>query len=300
MKTLERIDQAVWELRERVGGDPGNLTLRKDLLRFFHESVLFVERRAGIPERNRSFLLLQQREAPAALLLHGAGGTPDEMRPLGDYLYSLGVSVYGMRLPLDPRSRDRGFAEYARRVIGRGGERGGAGDSPARGAGGWSECLAVSEIALETILAYSPDTTVAGFSFGGTIALNLMRSRPVRRAILLSPGLFPVGGTRYALFRAARRLLPELTRRVMPVKSMMLDLIAMTRGEVGDEIREPILMIQAADDPVLSARGYQFLQKRSRNPASRFVLLPSGGHVIVAGDQAPEVFRICGEFVRGS
>jgi esterase/lipase len=125
-----------------------------------------------------------------------------------------------------------------------------------------------------------------------------MRSRSVKGTILLSPGLFPSGGASYGVFRAARRILPRLTQRIMPVRSTMLDLIVMTRTALGEEIREPILMIQAADDPVLSTRGYQFLQKRSRNPASRFVLLPSGGHVIVTGEQSREVFRICGEFIR--
>lgn len=300
MKTLERIDQAVWELRERVRQSPGNLTLRKDLLRFFHESALFIERRGGVPERDRSFLLLQQREALGVLLLHGAGGTPDEMRPLGDYLHSLGFTVFGLRLPIDPRSSDTGFVDYARRMISRRGkESGERGAAAGCGAGGWSGCLAQAEIALDTMLAYSSDTYTAGFSFGGTIVLNLMRSRAVKGTILLSPGLFPSGGTRYAIFKAARRVLPQLTRRIMPVRSTILDLITMTRMALGDEIREPILMIQAADDPVLSARGYQFLQKRSRNPASRFVLLPSGGHVIVTGDQSREVFRICGDFIKG-
>jgi esterase/lipase len=300
VKTLERIDQAVWELRERVRQSPGDLTLRRDLLRFFHESVLYIERRAGVPERDRSFLLLQQREALGVLLLHGAGGTPDEMRSLGDYLYSLGFTAYGIRLPIDPRSSDSGFADYARRMIRR---RGGDGAqhsaAPGCGSGGWSGCLARAEVTLSTMLAYSADTYTAGFSFGGTIALNLMRSHPVRGTILLSPALFPGGGTRHAIFRAALRILPRLTRRIMPVRSTMLDLIMMTRTAIGDDIREPILMVQAADDPVLSARGYQFLQKRSRNAASRFVLLPSGGHVIVRGDQSREVFRICGDFIKG-
>lgn len=300
MKTLERIDQAVWELRERVRLAPDNLTLRKDLLRFFHESALYVERRAGVPERDRSFLLLQQREALGVLLFHGVGGTPDEMRPLGDYLHSLGFTVYGMRLPLDPRSSDTGFTDYARRIIRRRrGEEGHRAAAPGHGAGGWSGCLAQAEITLDTMLSYSSDAWTAGFSFGGTIALNLMRSRPVRGTILISPGLFPSGGTRYAMFKAARRLIPRLTERIMPVRSTMHDMIMMTRAALGDEIPEQILMIQAADDPILSARGYQFLQKRSRNPASRFVLLPSGGHVIVVGEQSREVFRICGDFIKG-
>jgi len=296
MKTLERIDQTVWELRQRVRQDPENWNYRRDLLRFFHESLVFIERRAGIPEPGRSFLLLQDRDALACLLLHGAGGTPEEMRPLGDYLHRLGFIVLGVRLPIDRHGSDTGLVEYLRGRFGKRSDE--SASRPCRPAVNWSGCLAQAEIALDTLLDCSADCCLAGFSFGGTIALNLMRYRKVKGTILLSPGLFPAGGNRYAMFRTARKLFPGLTKRIMPVSSATFDLVALTRSTLGEEIHDPILLIQSADDPVVSARGYQFLQKRSRNPASRFVLLPSGGHVIVKGTQAETVFRTCGDFIR--
>jgi len=291
-KTLEKINQSIWELRATLEKRPGDLNLRNDLLKFFHESLNFVERRAGVPDEDRSFLYPQERESPACLLIHGAGGSPSEMRPLGEYLHKLGHTALGVRMPLQPEPADYGLAEYARELLG-----GRKKQSRGRLRSGWSACLAGSEVALQTLLSYSKDTYVAGFSFGGTIALNLMQRFPLKGTILLSPGLFPVGGTRYTLFWAARRLLPGLTRRVMPSRSDMLDLIEMTKERLG-RIEKPILVVQAADDPVVSPRGYQFLQKRSRNPGSRFVLLQKGGHVIIKGDPAERVFRICGEFIR--
>ena len=78
--TLARIDHSVWELGKLVAKHPESITLRADFLKFFHESRIFVERKAGGPDADRSFLLLQDHEALCCLLLHGAGGTPAEMR----------------------------------------------------------------------------------------------------------------------------------------------------------------------------------------------------------------------------
>ena len=298
VKTLERINQSIWELREQVRVHPEVFDYRKDLLEFWVDSKIFVERRSGVPEPERSFLKLQKREAVSCLLIHGAGGTIGEMRPMAEHLFRLGFTVLGIRLPIDPNYSDSGLTEYVKALVGRGGGKGRNG-SRGNGGGTWSACLAQAEVALDTLLACSPDSCVAGFSFGGTIALNLMQKFPVRGTILLSPGLFPVGGSRFATFWTARRFMPGLTRKVMPVRSMMLDLIERTRSNLGSgPIDNPMLVIQAADDPVISARGYQFLQKRATSPKSKFVLLAKGGHVIIKGEDSGKVFGYCGDFMK--
>jgi carboxylesterase len=293
---LEKINQSIWELREQIRLHPEEHSFRKDLLRFFYESAIFVERRAGVPEKDRSFLMLKEREAIAVLLIHGAGGSPDEMRQLGNYLFGLGFTVLGIRLPLESKSSNQDLTGLAADLIGLRKR-----DSGRRGrissGGSWFTCLAQSEIALDTLLAYSPQTYIAGFSFGGTISLNLLRKYPVAGTLLISPGLFPNRGTRFSMFWTARKLMPSLTERIMPIKSTILDLVERTRTGF-EPIDSPVLVIQAADDPVISPRGYQFLHKRCKNPKSRFVLLPSGGHVIIKGDQSERVFRICGEFIK--
>ncbi len=298
-KTLERINQSVWELREKVRLNPESFDYRKDLLNFWTDSKIFVERRRGVPEPQRSFLMLQKKEAAGCLLIHGAGGSPEEMRPMAENLFRQGFTVLGIRLPLDPNYSDAGFSEFTRAVFGRGRGKG-RNSRGTNGGGSWSACIAQSEVALDTLLAYSPGSFVGGFSFGGTIALNLMQKFPVKGTILLSPGLFPIGGTRFAMFWAARRFLPGLTRKAMPVRSMMLDLVERTRSNLGSgPIDNPMLVIQAADDPVISARGYQFLQKRASSPKSKFVLLGKGGHVIIKGEDSGKVFGYCSDFIKG-
>ena len=298
VKTLERINQSVWELREKVRLHPESHAYRKDLLNFWTDSKIFIERRSGVPEPDRSFLMLQKREAIACLLIHGAGGSPGEMRPMAEHLFRQGFTVLGIRLPIDPNYSDSGFIEYARALVSRGGGKGRNGRAT-NGNGSWSAGLAQAEVALDTMLAYSPDSFMAGFSFGGTIALNLMQKFPVKGTILLSPGLFPQGGTRFAMFWAARRFMPRLTSKVMPVRSMMLDLIERTRSSLGSgPIENPMLVIQAADDPVISAKGYQFLQKRATSQKSKFILLGKGGHVIIKDEGSEQVFGYCGDFIK--
>ncbi len=298
-KTLERINQAVWELKEQVRLNPEIYDYRKDMLDFWTDSRIFTERREGVPEPQRSFLMMQKKESVGVLLIHGAGGSPEEMRPMAEYLFRQGFTVLGIRLPLDPNYSDTGFVEYTRAIFSKSGGKRGNGRG-VNGNGSWSACLAQAEVALDTLLAYSPDSYVAGFSFGGTLALNLMQKFPVKGTILLSPGLFPMSGTRFAMFWTARRFMPGLTKKAMPVRCMMLDMIERTRSNIGSgPIDNPILVIQAADDPVISARGYQFLQKRSSSPRSKFILLSGGGHVIIGGEGAAKVFGYCGDFIKG-
>ena len=116
VKTLERITQSVWELRERVRLNPQSYEYRRDMLEFWADSRVFIERRSGVPEPERSFLMLQKRESIGCLLIHGAGGSPAEMRPLAEHLFNRGFTVLGIRLPLDPNYSDAGFTEGVMRM----------------------------------------------------------------------------------------------------------------------------------------------------------------------------------------
>lgn len=79
----------------------------------------------------------------------------------------------------------------------------------------------------------------------------------------------------------------------------MLDLIERTRSSLGSgPIENPMLVIQAADDPVISAKGYQFLQKRATSQKSKFILLGKGGHVIIKDEGSEQVFGYCGDFIK--
>ncbi|MBN2184042.1 MAG: alpha/beta fold hydrolase [Candidatus Krumholzibacteriota bacterium] len=295
-KTLERINQSIWELQQRLGSVPDDLDLRKNLLKFFHESRVFVERNEGVPEKERSFLMMQEQEAGCCFLIHGAGGSPDEMRSIADNLFGQGYTVYGIRLSLDPGSIDSGFGGFFRNRIGSRKRRRNNGNH-SRASSSWSVCLAESKIALETILTYSKSVFLVGLSFGGTIALNLMKKYKVKGTVLIAPALFPVKGRRYLFFKLSQMLLPSFVKQIAPVKTTMMELIDRTRFDI-QPIDDPLLVVQAVDDPVVSQRGFNFLKRHSRNPRSKFVWIRDGGHLLVQGERAEEVLKICSDFIR--
>ncbi len=291
--TLAKINQTIWELRREVQRRPDNAILKRDLVKFFHESRHYAERRDGIPEEERSFLLLQKRESICCLLIHGAGGSPSEMRGLGEYLFQQGFSVYAMRLPLEI-SPDASARRPAAARAWWNDHRGGKNDIEVNR---WNVSLSESEIVLDTLLAYNPHTYVIGLSFGGTIALNLLGTHAPMGTILISPALYIVKSGRYLLFQFVRKVLPPAARSVAPREYTVLDLVERTRMRL-QSIEAPVCVVQAADDPIISQKGFAFLKARLQNPKSRFHLLPRGGHLLISGENQQEVFDICGDFIR--
>lgn len=289
------INQTLWELHEKVRKQPGNLKLRKELIRLFFESAQYIERRNHVPEEERSFLLLQERESLCCMLIHGGGGSPKEMRPLGDHLYEHGYTVYGIRLPLNGNHADSG--RQAGRRTGRGSSFQWKKRVQSSLPLSWSTCLSVSEIALETIMEYTPNTYLFGFSFGGTIVLNLIQRYEVKGAVLISPAVVPLATTRSMLFRALRKLVPPAARRIAPKEDTMLELMERTRTGF-KTVQQPLLVIQSEDDPIVSIKGFEMLRNKAANPRSRFVRLKKGGHILVGSDAAKDVFGICSDFIK--
>ena len=89
----------------------------------------------------------------ACLLVHGFMGSPYEVRPIADRLAAAGVTAMGIRLPgHGTTSGDMGHYGYA-------------------------DWLSAADGALASLLAQRRNVFVAGFSMGGTIALNLATRR---------------------------------------------------------------------------------------------------------------------------
>jgi esterase/lipase len=285
--TLARISHSVWELNKLIAKRSESFDLRSDFLRFFHEDRIYLERKRGIAEENRSFLLLQNREALSCLLIHGAGGTPAEMRSLGRHLFDAGYTVYGMRLSLNPEA---GVSKASRPIWKK---------FSGRHHDGYhcDRALSDAEIVLRALLTFSPRTYVVGFSFGATIALRLIQRHPARGALLLAPALFPVMRGRFAAFSVLKRVAPFAAKQVSPLEYSLGEFVERSRTHL-KAIELPILVVQAARDSVLSSRGVAFLKTLARNPKSKFVLLESARHVIVKGEDSEKVFRLCTDFIR--
>lgn len=296
-KTLEHVNQTVWELKKKVEEHPESFEYRRDLIQFFYESAVFTEKQSGVPEEDRSFLLLRERESVTCFLIHGAGGSPQEMRKLAGRLYGEGYTVYGVSLPLRPAPSSSGSRNNLLDRL--------KGKSPAAGdingtryKATWSECLSTARIALETVMNFSESTYLFGFSFGGTIALDLLFSYPVRGAVLLSPALFPVKTLRYFVYKSVKRIAPLAARAFAPREDTIIEFMEMTRSRL-QPIDKSVLVIQSRKDPVISPKGYDLLEKTAFGSDSRFVLLDSSRHVLVEGEELNKVANLSMEFIKG-
>jgi esterase/lipase len=296
-KTLEHVNQTVWELKKKIAENPENYEYKRNLLQFFHESAAFTEKQNGVPDSDRSFLLLRERESVTCFLIHGAGGSPNEMRQLAERLYSEGYTVYGVSTPLRPapsRSESRrALFNRSRRE-----DPAAANVNGTRFMSTWSECLSTVRIALETVLSCSESTYLFGFSFGGTIALDLLLDYPVRGAVLLSPALYPVRTLRYLAFLSVRKIAPSAARTLAPREYTIIEFMEMTRERL-HPIDKPVLVIQARNDPVVSPRGFSMLEKTPFGSDSRFVMLDSSRHVLVDGAELEKISSLSTEFIRG-
>ncbi len=291
---LERINQSIWELQRTIRERPDDFELRKDLLKFYQESRFLIERRAGVHEEDRSFLLMQQKESLGCLLLHGAGGTPAEMRMLGEHLYNQGYTVCAVRLPISRSTGDTSIGRYIKEGLAL---RGGKERTLTCHNDSWSICLSEAEVALATLMSFNPCTYLIGFSFGGTIALNLLDKRPVKAAALISPALYPVRHRRYYLFKACRTFLPSVAERIGPREYTVIEFMERTRSEISG-VEQPVLVIQSHDDPVVSTRSFNHMKRVAKHENSRFEMLYSKRHVLVTGDTFEKVAALCTEFIR--
>jgi esterase/lipase len=295
MKAIEKITYSIWELKKEIKRNPDNFGAGRELLEYFLKSKLYLERKNNIPVEKRSFLLLQENKAPACMLIHGAGGSPAEMKGLGDYLYNLGFTVYAIRLPLTINKGNKEFKDHMRGLFRRTRDYNGT-KRRATNRNTWSACLSESEIVLDALLDYSADTAVIGFSFGGLIALNLMKKFDIDRTVLVSPALFPRDRGNI-FFRYMLKCTPGLAKQIDPAKYTIAEFIQRTRSRI-KTIEQAFLVVQSIDDPILSLKGYAFLKRCSNNRKSEFVLLEKGGHIIIKGDKAEEVFKLVGRFIR--
>ncbi len=258
-----QINRTIWEIRHLIEKKPKDLKLRRELLRTHFLQRFEYDRSHHIPRDDRSFLFLQDGRTPACLLLHGANGTPAEMRDLGNYLYSKGFTVFCPRL-----SR---FDMKERPVT-------------------WESWVTLTRDALDTTLDYTKNTLLVGLSFGGTVAMLLNRIRPVPAMALLAPAIVPRLGLRGQFYALARRAAPTFFYRHAGWNGEIARGMDAARHEI-DVIKTPTLVLQALDDRVMSTKGLKILRRRLEHPDSEVAVLPHGTHALTRGKAKNDVFE---------
>jgi len=265
-----QINRTIWEIESLIEKRPDSLRLKSELVRTHFLQRYEYDRSLHIPRDDRSFLFLQEQKASAILLIHGAHGTPAELRELGNFLYGRGFTVYCPRL-----SR----YDLKNRMV------------------TWESWVTASENALTTLLRYTPNTAVLGLSLGGTVAVILAQLHPVAGQILLAPAIHLRMGVKERLYAIMKHLTPTLFFRVSGWNGEAVKAMDHLRASV-KEISTPTLAVQARDDHILSTRGLNTLRKWLTRDDCEVVLLPHGSHAITRGKAKEEVFDRIHDFAQ--
>jgi esterase/lipase len=236
-----------------------------------------------------SFIL--GRSPDRALLIHGFPGTPWEVRALGELLAARGYEAHGPLLP--------GFGPYITSL----GER------------SWRDWEASVRETFATLSQGAGEFIVVGYSMGAALAVRLAAEAQVDRLVLINPftGVGPpfnvllpllvpvIGDYRPYLWanlddeqlrEVLARILPDLDVDDLPTRRRLrrevkIPLRALEQarrlGSAGwraaGRVRAPTLVVQGADDPVVSpARTRRFVRRLGGPVRARLV---RGGHVLV-------------------
>lgn len=265
-----QINRTIWEIQKQVENKPGHPRYRRELLRAHFLQHFEFDKAYHVPRDDRSFLFLQDDGAPACLLLHGAQGTPAEMRELGNFLYSQGYTAYCPRFSRTD-TKDRMVS--------------------------WQSWVTQAETALDTVCMASDRTFVVGLSLGATVAMVLcgLNDR-IRGAILLAPALYPKMGLKTRLYQFSRLIVPTVFYRFAGWNGEVLKAMDHVKRRA-QNITTPVLALQAADDTHLSHRGLKFIRRHCTHGALEARLLPHGTHVLTRGAAKEDVFAAAHQFI---
>ena len=233
------------------------------------------------------------------LLIHGFPGSPAEMRQLGQYLATNGITVSGIRLP--------GF---------------GTTPSDLRQKN-WEDWCEAGREGLAALQRECTNVFVVGFSTGGLVALYLAATNPVAGVVSLSTFISPRNRLANAgRLPVLRKLVPALLRYVptgsafkshptagtetnevsysyVPLRTgvEVLELAQVVKGLL-PSVAEPILILQSKNDAVVSESSVTCIRDHVQSADRTVLWLESSGHVITLGPEKQKVFDAVLAFVR--
>ncbi len=235
-----------------------------------------------------SGFVLERVGAPAVLLLHGAGDTPQTLRYLGEHLHACGFHIHAPLLPGHGRSL-REFSSVTADQLTR-----------------------AAEIAYRELRQEHGWVAVAGLSMGGALAVQLAATHASMPALVL---LGPYLGMPRAVERAARLawlwgpLVPAFAAGgsdsihdpverarglaygvLTPAALTALWLTMRRASDVLGEIEAPTLMIQSRQDNRISVAGATRAFARIGAPQKRLEWITGAGHVITVDFGRERVF----------
>lgn len=225
-----------------------------------------------------------------ALLVHGFTGSPDSMRPVGNYLAERGIGCFGVRLPGHGTTWE---------------------DLGTRTSSEWVEAV---ELAYQKMKTEHDEVFVVGLSFGVALSLDLAaRHQDI-------PGLVSIAG--FVLSKDPRRFVAgpiskllkavpavgndicdpdsrELCYEKVPTGAALhvLRFTKSVRESLGD-VTCPILVLHSHSDHTAHPSNAEFIHSRVASTDKQLVWLDRSYHVLTLDYDKQEVFERTYEFIK--
>lgn len=226
-------------------------------------------------------------EGPGCLLIHGFTGSPQEMKPLGQFLAVQGFHVYGVRLA--------GHGTTVSDLM------------KVR----WQEWRRTAADALKTWQTRHQVVHVVGLSLGALIAMDLGADLARGKIVALAA---PYRLVQWWAFLAhyARFFLPSISINSEPwfadqmfsyqefplasVHELLVyrNWVIRKRASL---VKRPVLMVQGGQDKTVAPISAWLWAQRIGSPQKQIVLLERSGHILPLDVDRQTVFSLCAQFL---
>ena len=213
-----QIAHTIWELEQTVRKGRVTAETRRVLIEAHSSQMELIEERAGIGEKDRSFLLLQNRVSPGILILAGEGEGTEDLKPVARFFHRAGFNVLVTTLAWRDHTR------------------------PAYSPTFWQTCLDESSNRLDMLAVYSNRMTVMGCGLSASIMLHLVQDNKVNSLIALFPTLHADVSFRERFRLALQRWLPR-TRKDPPPWNMQRRMATDLARNKAKNLEVPTLLV---------------------------------------------------------
>lgn len=230
------------------------------------------------------------RGPSGVLMVHGFTGSPDSLRPVGDFLAERGFGCFGLRLPGHGTTWE---------------------DLGTRTSAEWVDAVGV---AYEKMKTEHDEVFVVGLSFGVALALDLASRNPE------IPGLVSIAG--FLLTKDPRRVLAPLLSKVLktvpgvgndicdpngreicydkvPTAATysMLKFVRTVRDRLA-RVTCPVLVMHSHNDHTAHPDNAQLIHDRVSSTDKQLVWLDRSYHVLTLDHDRHEVYERTYEFIK--
>jgi len=254
----------------------------KDEYFLYHETIPSKDNKSG------PTLLYDEKNRNGLVFSHGYMATPDEARELAEYLFSKGINVYL------PRLKGHGTDPIALKYV---------------SAKDWEYDF---KLAVTTMNQICDKVYIGGFAMGGLLAL-LHASKHKADGVIAINSALRLNSLHVSYVVPTLHMFNEMVSQLHdkgivewvdnetgcteicylkhPINSIaqMEKIMTMTDGSI-KQIKDPILIMQGDNDPVVNPKSAQFIYKGVKSKLKRLVLFPRDNHFIILGKGKNEIF----------